>query len=210
MKKLFLLFILAAFPMVGFSQTNDEKPHWSFEFKGGDFKPTLEDWSDFYGKDKMRQFNVSLAYKLLRQVEVGMDVGYRRDKGEGRLEISGKSGGDVVYENYPVGLFVVLRGVFNENQWLVPYIGAGLNRVYYKTEIKNQESVSGKMNGYTARAGVQLLLDVFDKSAAHNAKTEYGWNNTYLVLEVQKSKVKESSDWDIGGKFYSAGLLFEF
>ncbi len=209
MKKLFILFLLITFPAIGFAKVSGDMPHWSFELKGGNFEPSLDKWEDFYGKDKMRQFNLSLGYKLLRQVEVGVDVGYRRDKGEGRLAISGKSGGDVIYENAPLGLFVVLRGVFNEGQWVVPYVGGGLNRVYYKTAIASQESVSGTVNGYTARAGIQVLLDVLDKTAASHAKHEYGLDNTYLVLEVQKSKVKESS-LDIGGKFYSVGLLFEF
>ncbi len=209
MKKLLLLFLLMIFPVVGFSQTDGDVPRWSFEFKGGNFEPSLDQWSDFYGKDKMRQFNVSLAYKWLRQVEIGIEAGYRRDKGEGRLKNSGQAGGDVLYENAPLGLFVVLRGVFNEGQWLVPYLGGGLNRVYYRTAIEYQDTVRGTVNGYTTRAGIQLLLDVLDKTAASSAKSEYGIDNTYLVLEVQKSKVKESS-LDIGGKFYSVGLLFEF
>ena len=209
MQKLFLLFLLAVFPVSGFSKTSvDDMPYWSFEIKGGNFKPSLDDWAKFYSKDKMRQFNLSLAYKWLRQVEVGIDVGYRRDKGQGRLEVSDTVGGVVTYENYPIGLFAVLRGVFSEGQWLVPFVGAGLSRVYYKTAIEYQDTVRGTVNGYTARAGVQLLLDGLDKSAASNAGNEYGLNNTYLIFEVKKSKAKESLD--IGGELYSMGLLFEF
>jgi hypothetical protein len=39
--------------------------------------------------------------------------------------------GEVDYDLYPVNVFVLVRGVINENQWLVPYIGGGWTRMYY-------------------------------------------------------------------------------
>ncbi len=208
MKKLLLLFLLTAFPVSGFAKDVLNTPRWSFELKGGYFEPALERWAEFYGEDRMSQFNLLLAYKLTRFLDIGFETGYRRDSGKGYLEVSSTLGGEVDYENYPVGLFAVIRGVFSEDQWLVPYMGGGFGRIYYKTAIEYQDSVRGAVNGYNARVGVQLLLDVFDKSLANSSRKDYGLHNTYLTLEIQKSRVRGSVD--LGGSHYLAGLLFEF
>jgi hypothetical protein len=192
-------------------------PHWSVEVKGGYFYPDIDNWKTFYGNDKTWHYAGSLAYKVLRQVELGIEGGYIKDRGLasaplnsilfGRPVLTGR----VNYELAPLNVFVLFRGVFNENQWLVPYAGGGWTRIYYREQTEAQGTARGSADGYHGRAGLQLLLDEIDPRAAHNLYTDYGIHHTYLFGEIQVTDVKVGTpSINIGGKSYLMGLLFEF
>jgi len=186
-------------------------PHWSVEVKGGFFYPDIENWKDFYGDDRTGHYAGSLAYKLFRQLEVGIESGYIKDRGRAYAPLNALITGNVVYEVVPVNVFVLIRGVFSETQWLVPYVGGGWTRMYYREKIEDQATVRGSADGVHGRAGLQILLDNMDPHAAHNLFTDYGIYHTYLFGEVQVMDVKVGTpSINIGGKSYLAGFLFEF
>jgi hypothetical protein len=166
------------------------KPRWSAEIMSGRFEPELEDWATFYGDDEMRQLGFGLGYKLLRQVEVGLAVDYMHD------------------QLYPAHLYVLLRGVFFENQWVVPYVGGGLTRAYYRQAVDNQSSVRGKADGDHTRFGLQILLDALDGGNAAGFEEE-SVDNTYLVIE-RLSFSAEFDGIELGGDSVRLGLVFEF
>jgi hypothetical protein len=141
-------------------------PHWSLEIKSGRFEPELEEWATFYGDEDTSQFGFALAYKVLRWAETGIAIDRVHDEGVGTLPLNNMLGGEVDFQMYPVHLYVLLRGVFFENQWVVPYVGGGGTRVYYRQEIDNQSSVRGKVDGTHVRFGLQILLDVLDEGNA--------------------------------------------
>ena len=89
-----------------------------------------------------------LAYKLFRQLEVGIEGGYIRDKGQGLAPGHGTTAGSVTYELFPLEAFILLRGVFSERQWLVPYAGGGWTRMYYQEKIEFQDTIKGYTDGY--------------------------------------------------------------
>jgi hypothetical protein len=184
------------------------RPDWRLEIKGGDFEPELEEWARFYGKDHTDQAGISVAYKFLPQVEVGLEVDYIHDKGVGTLPQSGNLGGEVDSQLYPAHLYVLLRGIFFENQWVVPYVGGGATRVYYRQDIDNQASVRGKVNGDHVRAGLQILLDWFDSGSAAGFEEE-GVENTYLTVEAVSFSA-ELDGIELGGESMMFGLAFEF
>lgn len=189
------------------------RPHWSFEFKGGRFSPAIDDWSTYYGKDSMQHFSASLGYKVLRQLEVGVEVGTMHDRGQGNLPLNDIIGGRVYYELYPLHVFVLLRGVFVEGQWLVPYVGGGWTRMYYRQDVANQEGAKGSVDGSHTRAGVQLLLDVFAPKESGQLSAQYGIDNTYLFVEQQTIEAEVDAGGatvDIGGDSVLIGVLFEF
>lgn len=159
----------------------------------------------------MEEYAGSIAYKIRRQVEVGMSVGSAKSRGQAYAPLHNIASGDVTFELFPVHLFVVARGVLNEAQWLVPYAGGGLTRMYYREKIQGQETVRGSADGYHARAGVQLCLDGVDPSGANSMYLDYGVFHTYLFIEAEYTKAKVSStSVDLGGIAYLTGLLFEF
>lgn len=217
--------LLAAF--VAFSSTPAlaadallERPSWSVEIKGGYFYPDLDtlpigkEWADLYGDDRTWQAAGAVAYKFLRWAEIGIEGGMIEDRGLGYAPVNGIITGRVIYQLYPVSAFVVVRAVFNEDQWLVPYVGGGYTRMYYREKIEGQDSVRGKADGYHGRAGFQLLLDNADRKSADNLYMNYGIMHTYLFFEAQLTKATVDSTTgeqvDLGGLSYLGGLLFEF
>jgi len=211
-KKILVLLIALILPAVAYAEEPLlERPHWSLELKGGTFAPVIEHWAQYYGKKDMPEYAGTLAYKVLRQVEIGVGAGLAKDKGMGWAPIHGTLSGDVSYTLYPINVFVVVRGVINENQWLVPYIGGGWTRMYYRQTVEGQGTVKGSADGYHVRGGLQLSLNNLDQNAANNLYADYGVYHTYLFVEAEESKVKiKSSSIDLGGTSYLMGLLFEF
>jgi len=194
-----------------------DKPSWSFEFKGGRYHPTLDEYSDYFGRNRTDELAFTLARKVFRVFEAGVEVGRVHDKGVGGLPFNKEkgfpvvTGGTVTYDLYPVQAFITLRGVFYENQWLVPYVGGGSTREYYEQKVVGQSAVKGHASGSHTRAGLQFLLDRLSGSDAANLQSSFGIDNTYLFLEQQTIKAEvKSAKIDLGGKVYLLGLLFEF
>jgi hypothetical protein len=122
--------------------------------------------------------------------------------------------GNVAYDLFPVNVFVLARGVFSEKQWLVPYVGGGYTRMYYKETVELQGSVKGHADGYHARAGLQFLLDGLDPDSANSFYLDEGVYHTYFFIEAgyTRAMVNTTSGGSVnlGGTNYLAGLLFEF
>ena len=184
-------------------------PRWSFEFKGGRFHPQPPDWKRYYGSDSMNHFAMALGYMPLRALELGAELGYAYDEGQGLLPSSGTLGGDVKYTLVPAHIYIILRGVFTEGQWLIPYAGGGWTRAYYKQEVVAQQEHKGHADGWNARAGLQLLLNPLDPGSAKNIKKAYGVDYTYLTLEVQKFSTTIKG-MELGGNSYLLGVRVEY
>jgi len=188
-----------------------DRPYWSLEIKGGVFAPALGNWEQYYGTSNMPVYEGALAYKLLRQVEVGVGVGSAKDKGQAYAPNHGTTSGQVTYELYPINVFVLLRGIGSESQWLVPYVGGGWTRMYYRQKVEDQGTVSGSVNGYHVRGGLQLDLNGLDPDAANDMYMDYGVFHTYFFVEAEQTKARLSSAAvDLGGTAYLMGLMFEF
>jgi len=185
-------------------------PHWSLEVKLGTFEPALDEWENFYGDKRRIVGGAALAYKVFRRLEIGLEGQYLWDRGTGQLIQNQQQGGTVTYQAYPLGLYATFRMIFNEQQWLVPYVGGGASRVYYKQSIKGQDSVKGSVDGYYLKGGLQLLLDRFEIPQASKVAREFGLDNTYFFLEVQSISAEENSAIDLGGQLILSGFLFEF
>lgn len=208
---LFLVMLLATPVVVAAAERAEMTPHWSIEVKGGYFYPDIDNWKTYYGDDKTWHYAGSLAYKLFRQMEIGVEAGLIKDRGHADAPLNAVITGNVVYEVAPVNVFVLVRGVFSENQWLVPYAGGGWTRMYYREEIEGQATVKGSVNGYHGRAGLQLLLDGMDSRAANNMLMDYGIDHTYFFGEVQITRATVGTpEVNLGGTSYLMGFLFEF
>ena len=84
MQKIILMLLALLVPAAAYgAEPVPDRPHWSLELKGGTFAPVLDNWSHYYGKRSMPEYEGTLAYKVLRQVEVGVSAGTARDKGQG-------------------------------------------------------------------------------------------------------------------------------
>ncbi len=187
----------------------EEQPKWSIEIKGGTFHSDLDEWGTYYEDSRLKHYGFAAGYKLLRPLEVGIEAGFRKDQGQGFAPAHGILTGDVTYELLPVHVSATLRGIFYEDQWLVPYVGAAVGRYFYRITIEGQDSSSGATNGTFVRAGLQLLLDRLDRSAATGMRRHYGIDNTYLFIEARESEAEVDGS-ELGGTSYLGGLLLEF
>jgi hypothetical protein len=216
LKKFFVLLLFVLAPALGHAaDPGVDRPHWSVEIKGGSFEPALPDFQKFYGKKNMTEFAGSLAYKVIRQIEVGLSAGYLQAKGRGNAPINVTTAGSVTYKLAPVNAFVLFRGVMSEEQWLVPYAGGGLTRLYYQERIEGQDTINGSVDGYHARGGLQFVLDSLDAKSANAMLKDYGVYHTSFIFEVEYTHavVKATSstpEANLGGTAYLMGLLFEF
>jgi hypothetical protein len=191
-----------------------ERPHWSLELKGGVFMPDIDNWATYYGRRDISEYGGSLAYKIIQQIEVGLEGSYIRDKGRGLALLHNIVTGDVTYELAPLNVFVLVRGVFSENQVLIPYAGGGWTRMYYREKVQYQGDVKGSTDGYHARAGLQLILDSMDPRAASNMHMDYGVIHTSLFFEARHIRAMITdlggTSVNLGGTSWLGGLLFEF
>jgi opacity protein-like surface antigen len=185
-----------------------EMPHWYFDLKRGSFKSAEEQWSEFYGDDRFPIYAFGLGYKVVQQIEIGVEGDYLMDQGEGWAPGHGTLAGTVDYRLYPVHLQLTLRAIFHQDQWLVPYVGAGVSHLIYRIKTESQSDISGSADGRQYRAGLQILLDNLDKSRGI-AMQDYGVENTYFFIEAQRiESTLEAAN--LGGTAYLGGLRFEF
>ncbi len=214
-KTLLLAVLILTLPAGAFAAAPPvDQPHWSLEFKGGWFYPDIDTWEANYGRDRTWHYAGTLAYNPIRQVEVGVEGGFSKDRGHGTGAISGLAAGRVNYEVFPLQAFVLFRGVFSEKQWLVPYAGGGWTRMYYREQTEAQGTARGFADGYHGRAGLQFLLDDTDPTASRNLYTDYGIYHTYFFLETQYSRAMindaAGKSVNLGGTSYLMGIRFEF
>ena len=212
MKKFIMLLIVLFVPAVVHAADSIlARPCWSVEIKGGMFAPALSDWAKYYGDRSMFAFAGSVAYKPIRQLDIGISVGFAEDKGHAYQQGHNAPAGEVTYRVAPVNVFVLVRGVLSEDQWVVPYVGGGYTSMYYQEKIESQGTVNGSVDGYHVRGGLQFLLDGLDGSAAHGMYQDYSVQHTYLFGEVEYTHaVERSLSIDLGGTAYYMGFLFEF
>jgi len=209
----FIFVGIALFGMAANTLADDNRPHWSAEVKFGQFRPDLDEWDTFYNKDYMWQYGAALAYKVIRQLDIGLEASYMSQSGKGILPLNNQVGGDVDYTLIPVSAFVTLRAVFSESQIIVPYVGGGVTRMYYEQDVDGGKTSKGNTDGSYYKAGVQFLLDRVDTTGASILKRDFGIYNTYLFFEFANTTAEiddvNGDEVDLGGKSYFLGLLFE-
>lgn len=212
MKRISVLLLVMLMPSAAYADDQaGDAPRWSLELKGGSFTPDIQNWSQHYGGRSMPVFAATLGYKILRQLEVGVEAGSARDTGQAFQPINNISSGNAEYEIQPLNVFVLLRGVMHEEQLLVPYAGGGWTHVLYRTTVQGNQTVRGSADGYHVRGGVQLLLDAMDQGASSVMYRDYRVLHTYFFIEAERTWAKvRSVSVELGGTAYLFGLLFEF
>lgn len=215
MKKILLAIVLMLIPqLVLAADARPDRPHWSLELKGGAFFPNASDWSKFYGSSYMGEYGGALSYKFLRQFEAGISGSFASASGSGFLQSSGQTSGNVTFQRAPVDVFVLARGIFNEKQLLVPYLGGGYTRMFYRAEIQDQGTVQGSVNGFHGRSGVQILMDGLDPSASESLYRDFGVHHTYFIMEGKYTRAMadtvSAGSVNLGGISAFGGFMFEF
>lgn len=200
--------------LIGVSSTQAAPlPSWSFSIKAGAYQPTAKDYDLQYGNPREFRGDLELGYKITRQIEVGLSVGYFMDNGFALGALTGRvSGVKQQLILIPTQLFLIYQFAFKDGQLLVPYLGGGYTHVTYRRSVEGQDTVIGGKEGYHARAGLKLMLDRLEPSAADKLYENSGIINTYFLLEGQYARVNGfgNSAVNLGGWSYLGGFQFEF
>ena len=199
------LFVLA---LVSLSAGAQESK-WSSQLHYSHFAPDLDGWDNAYEDDEMKGWYFAMAYKPVSIIDLGVGVGYFSAHGQGHLPLNDTVGGDVHFIIYPVDVYLEFQGHFSANQWLIPYVGAGYSRIYYQIDIANQSDRKGRASGSHYKAGLKFSLNRIDPLSARQLSRGWGVEDSLLIVEA-KWLESDKSGIDLGGRFVSFGLKFEF
>jgi hypothetical protein len=177
-----------------------------------------------FGGGRGWMFRLGVAKALTTRfgsLEAGVRTGYFQDT-ERALEPDGTrapEGVETKFRIIPSSLSLTYRFDWHVERYrwipLAPYVRATLERYNWWITDVDGEKESGATNGWSATAGVALLMDILDPGSARDFDRETGVNHTFLFFEVTKSTIDDfgsSSSWDLSDEdfSYGGGLLFVF
>lgn len=211
--------VLSVFVLVGMALGSGEAQadglQWTASAKGGVWFPAQSGWNDHYDREVAADGRLAFGLRPFPRFEVGLEGGYRKTEGEVDTNRRGDSLGRTLNQSltvFPVQVYVIydLRGA--SDALLVPYVGAGYSRYYYRHEVEEASTVRGRQHGYHARGGLKVLLNPFDPAAARRSAGGTGPARTYACLEGQYARVDDfgSAEADLGGWSLLAGAALHW
>ncbi len=194
-----------------------ESSKWAtFEIGGGVVRPTGTVVETVYGKDLAEpEFHMRGSLLLGSIFDVGLSGGFSQITGH-QVAADGTPSADVTRLTLaPFSATALVRLDFFRNQPIVPYGGGGLAyALWSERDALADEQVDGDKYGWTAVAGVQLLLDVLEPSRADDIDGFWGINDTYLTLEISRTEYdslgKGVDGLDLSHWSARAAFLFEY
>lgn len=184
---------------------------WSVSLKLGEYQPAADGFSAQYPPQAFRG-DFELGYKLSRQIEAGVSVGYFSDNAP-VYSVSGRiSALTQQLTLIPTQVYLTYQLLSNEDQFLVPYIGGGYTHMTYRHSVEGGDTASGGTDGYHLRGGLKILLNRFEPDSAGKLYEDWGVIRTYFLLEGQYAQVVgfDGTMPNLGGWSYLGGLRFEF
>lgn len=215
--KRFFIYTLCALAFVGSEvygwgeQEMETSPtHFSFAFRGGFFFPNDDDFRRVYGKWTNDIYFIEFGWYPIKNFSVSFMVGgYYQDSntvGEITLSHSGENL-ELVLAPMELGLSYLFR--FKASQFVVPYIGAGYDAIYFHEDADPGSPVEGWKEGYTFRGGMLLLLDRLEPSSAWKLFSSFGIDNSYLEIGARYTQTM-GGGLDLSGPTATLGVVFEF
>ena len=235
--KLRIIFAVAAVSVLAVSpiaRAQELGNKWgSVEIGGGPYIPNIDDefggtarpYHDIFGGEPAPMFRLHvgktiLQSRMLGALEVGFKTGFWSKSGRAVNPDNGQPTGDRArFTIVPTSLTLTYRADFVYEQLRVPLIPYGrvtAERYNWWTSKEDEWTEKGATNGWSATAGVGLVIDWMDPDAARDLENEVGIAHTILYFDVTKSKVDDfgsDESWDLSEKnklFWSAGLMVVF
>jgi hypothetical protein len=222
--------LLLAAPVVRAQSQGDR---WgSLEIGGGPYVPNIDKefsgatpYRDIFGGSPAPMWRLHVAKSIWSgagSLEVGLRTGFWTKSGRaiftGGPNAGQKSGDRTTFNIVPTSLTLTYRAdqiYENAHIPLVPYARVALERYNWWVTKGSKWTKKGGTNGWSATAGVALVLDWLDPGAARDLGNETGVNHTALYFDVTKSRVDDfgsKKSWDLSDKklMWSGGLLLVF
>jgi hypothetical protein len=206
----------------------------SFDLMAGQYLPNVDSefslkpgqmgpWEQTFGtaRDWMFRGGAYWApYNGWGTVEIGGQLGFFGKTGTGQLITGGQSGDSTSFRILPVSAVVTYRlDTLGDGTVLpvAPYVRFALERyTWWVNDGAGKTTKTGATNGWSAAAGLCLLLDWLDPDAAREMDRNTGINHTYLITEVRHTAVNDfgsSKSWNLsdrGGMQWSFGMMFVY
>jgi hypothetical protein len=178
-------------------------------------------YDQVFGGAPAPMFRIHVAKAVFSRVgtlEIGFKTGFWSKSGHAVTATGERTGDRAALSVLPTSATLTYRADFLWEQVhvpLVPYGRVALERYNWWTTKENKWTKTGATNGWSASAGLVLILDWLDPTLAREADTDVGIAHTGLYFDVTKSKVDDfgsKKSWDMSEKklFWSGGLLVIF
>jgi hypothetical protein len=210
-----------------------ETSRWgSLQLGGGPFVPRVDHefsgatpYRDIFGGAPAPMWRLHVAKSIWSgsgSLEVGLRTGFWRKSGHAVIATGpnqGQRSGDrTTFNIVPTSLTLTYRADQIYEYWrvpLVPYASVALERYNWWVTKESKWAKRGATNGWSATAGVALVLDWLDPGASRDLDNDVGVNHTALYFDVTKSRVNDfgsKKSWDLSEKklLWSGGLLLVF
>ncbi len=238
MKTLALRSLLLAGAALAAGAGRAESPRWgSFELQFGTYRPDVDSefkgsatpFQDVFGSSRGWLVKGAVSRSLFTgfgTLDAGLGLGFTQKTGRGLLASGAPSGDKTSLRIVPLSLGLTYRfDPFAAVVPLVPYGRVALERWHWwvtnggggtATLVGGGPSGEGATNGWSAAAGVALLLDFLDPALAREMDRDTGINHTYLFLEAARYRVDDfgsKKSWNLSddrNPTWSGGILFVF
>jgi len=185
---------------------------WSAEIKTGFWMPSSNNVNHFFGN----------CCNLITRVQGGLLVHgrYGAEIGAGFFMKNATASGTITGESsedrfnfllLPIETNFVWRADYWSWDYVIPYMKAGLDYVFFRENLKGKIT-KGVKYGFHVAGGVQLNMKMFDEGTILTLDDDFGINDLFITLETQYQFIDNfgSHGLDLSGPVFSAGLLFEF
>ena len=213
----------------------DESPQrFAVELKFGPYYPDVDTepgvgspYEDVFGEKQAFMFLAEFDWQFLRlpgiSLGVGLIAGYFQDSGKGLDPTTGERAGEETHLKVLPGHFDAVVRVDALPRFtkvpLVPFVKAGVS--YYIWWVENGRGIGryegttgyGGTWGWNFSAGLMLLLDFFEPSAARTFDQEAGVNNSYLYADFFMARIDNFGDrnkLNLSDYTWTVGLAIEF
>lgn len=172
--------------------------------------PTVGDFDELYGSAQTPFLEFTYTYKLNFSLgSIGADIAYANYANEAQDELLGDA--KLTLHNIRIGARYTIDTLWEEPR-LAPYAIGGVYQVIY-----SETQANATLDGTTLVApyygfGLMLQLGWLDHTAAVDAYTESGIENTFLFVEArQYIASSEATDPDFSTSInFAGGLSVEF
>jgi hypothetical protein len=231
-----LVFAVTALALLGaplLAGAQEQPKKWgSFELGGGPYIPNVDDefdgtaspYRDIFGGKPRPMFRLHVGKTFFQSptigvLEVGARIGFWSKTGRAVDSGGAPTGDRARFTIVPTSLTLTYRADMLYERMrvpLVPYARATLERYNWWTSKEDERTQVGATNGWSATAGLALVIDWLDPDAARDLGNETGIAHTMLYFDLTKSQVDDfgsDESWDLSEKqtlFWSAGMMVVF
>lgn len=191
-----------------------------FGFKEASSNDQLSTWKtlqDAYNP-WVSVLRLEVGPQIFRVAEIDFGLGFMTRKGS-TLDGDGTASSEVArLQWFPLSLGGTLRAHILDEQPVVPYVGAGIDWVFYREDQLDTDGafakgsrLTGAKNGWHWFVGGNILLDTFDRRRAGQLEALTGINDTWLTLEYRSQRVGYGGPgFDFSGWAFGIGLKMDY